>query len=131
MQEFHDFVANRGFARARGARANAQAKGDVVEHAHVLKQRVVLEHEAHAAVFCRRFGDVFAKKLDMPAVGLFEPRDDAQQSCLARAAWSKQRGELALFDVDADVIERNELFETFVDVCNLDTHLLPFKSFVE
>ncbi len=55
-EQLHDLGADLRLARSLTARLHTQAKGDVVEHRHVPKQRVVLKDEAHAAlahVHCR------------------------------------------------------------------------------
>ena len=62
-----------------------QAEGDVLEHAHVAEQGVVLEHEADVAVAGAAAGDVVVEVVDRPGVGLLEPGQDAQQGGLARA----------------------------------------------
>ena len=71
------------------ARPHAQAERHVLEHAHVAEQRVVLEHEADAALGGGPMGDVLVVEADARArVGVrrVEAGDDPQQRRLAGAA---------------------------------------------
>ena len=88
-QKPKDPRANLAFGRTILARHHGKAKGDVVEHAHVAKQRVVLKDEANAPVAHVNVGHVALAEQDFTrsgrAVGAFEPRDDAQKRGLAGA----------------------------------------------
>src|SRR6185295_9660903 len=55
-----------------------QAEGHVVEHVHVLKQRVALERKPHAPLSRRGPGAVRAVDANGPRVGLLEAGDEAE-----------------------------------------------------
>jgi hypothetical protein len=65
---------------------HAQGKLDVLRHRHVAEQRVVLEHQPHAALAGGDVRDVAAVQRDAAVVDAGEPGDGAQQGALAAAA---------------------------------------------
>ena len=71
--------------RSLRTRADVQAKGHVLEHAHVPEQRVVLEHETHLPVARIARDHVHAVEQHRAAIREIQPGDDAQQGRLARA----------------------------------------------
>ena len=77
---------------------HAQAKGHVVKHTHVAKQRVMLKHKAHVALAHVFVGGVCAVEQDVPLVSSFQPGDDAQQRGLAAARGAQQGDKFAGFD---------------------------------
>ncbi len=86
--------------------AAARAVGDVVEHAHVRKQRVVLEHRVDAAggtAAPRRRRRHRPPAFRCPAAT--KPRDAAQQRGLAASARAEQRDELALRHVERQLVQ--------------------------
>ena len=113
---------NLRFGGACRPRAHAQAKSDVLKHRHVAKQRVVLEHKADLALAHMHVGRVFAAESDAACVGGFEASNDAQQRGLAATRRTQEGQQLARADVQADVVERGERTELFVDVPNFDAH---------
>ena len=72
---------------------------------HVAEERVVLEHEADVALPRRDAGDVAAVQRDAPVVDLGEAGDGAQERALAAAAGPEQDEELALLDLERDVVD--------------------------
>jgi hypothetical protein len=74
-------------ARDRGpvAALHPQTIGHVLEYREMGKQRVVLEHEADAALVGQDVRDVAAADQDGALVGLLEARDHAQGRRLAAA----------------------------------------------
>ena len=80
--------------------ADAQRIGDVLEHALVAVERVVLEHHADAAEARRHVGDVLAVDLDAAARWRFQPGEQAAGGRLARARGSEQNDELAEIEVE-------------------------------
>jgi hypothetical protein len=97
-----------GAARAldRGHLAHHQRIGDVVAHAHVGEQRVILEHGVHrpcvgwaAATRPRRGSDASRRRQR-------ETADHAQAGRLARAGRPEQREELAGRDRQVDAVDR-------------------------
>ncbi|GMA36898.1 hypothetical protein GCM10025876_31020 [Demequina litorisediminis] len=90
-QQFVDPVAHLRL----GAVTHFETESDVLRHAHVRERRVVLEHEADAALLRRQVRRVLALDTDVPLVGGFESGDDAQQRGLAASGRPQERGELA------------------------------------
>ena len=86
----------------------------------MLERCVVLEDEADAAPLRRNAGGVLARDLDAALVGHLEPRDDAQQRRLARAAGAEQCRERAFGDLERDVIEGGEVAPALRDALDAD-----------
>ena len=113
---------------ARRRAAHREAEGDVVEHGHVGKQRVVLEHHADAATAHRDVLHRYPADGDFAAVGLDKAGDGAQQGGLAAAAGAQQRTERAVGEVEGDAIERRGLAVALGDAVDLDrAHRSPPK----
>jgi hypothetical protein len=91
------------FARRAGER---EREGDVLPHRHVRIERVGLEHHGDAALRRRHVGDVDAVEEALAGGDALEPGDHAQQRRLAAARRAEQRGERALVDREADVVDR-------------------------
>ena len=66
--------------------AHAQRELDVLGHRHVAEQRVVLEHQAHAALARGDVRDVAPVQGDAAVIDPRQPGDGAQQRALAAAA---------------------------------------------
>jgi len=116
--------ANLGFGGPRGAWADGQAEGDVVEDGEVAEERVVLEDESDSARADGRLADVLPVETDGAGawVGHFQSGDDAQERGLAGAGGAEQRGEAAARDGEADIVERGVLAERFAEMGDFDTH---------
>ena len=99
-----------------------QPEGDVLEHRHVPKQRIVLEDETHPALTHMGVGGVLTGEDDPTAVGALQPGDDPQQRGLAAARGTEQRGQGAAREVERDIVECDEGTEGLVDVFDLDAH---------
>ena len=113
---------DRGLGGARAARDHAQPEGDVFEHRHVAKQRVVLKYETDLALANADVAGVLAVEQHLAGVRRFQPRDYPQQRGLARARQPQQRDQLAGFDMQVDSVNRDEIAELLADVSELDTH---------
>ena len=103
-QQVHDRLADLRLGRPDRAGPDPQPEGDVLEHAHVPEQRVVLEHEPDLALAHRLIGRVLAVEADRAAVGRLQPGDDAQQRGLARPGRAEQRHQLAARHVEVHVV---------------------------
>jgi hypothetical protein len=90
---------------------HAQAKCHVLEHAHVAKQRVVLEHKAHVALAHVHVGRVFAAEENVALVGRLQPGNDAQQRGLAAARGAQQGDQFAGLYVQTHVLQRVKVAE--------------------
>ena len=84
---------------------HAQRELDVLRHRHVAEQRVVLEHQSHAALAGGDVRDVAPVQRDAPMVDTGEPGDGAQQRALAAAAGAQQHEKLPVTDVERDVVD--------------------------
>src|SRR5688572_12302353 len=104
------------------SRTDAQAERDVLEDRHVTEKRVVLKHEADAALTNLPAGRILAVEEHAAAIGRLEPRHDAQQRRLAAARRPEQRDELARAHLEAHVVERREAAEGLRDVADINTH---------
>ena len=58
----------------------------------------------------------------LPSVGVLEAGDDAQQRGLAAAGRAQQRDELARGELEADVVERDEVAERLADAADFNAH---------
>src|SRR5215471_3965995 len=105
-----------------GARAAALRSGHrhIVEHAHVPKQGVVLEHEADAPVLDRKRPRVLAVECERALAHRLEPGDEAQERGLAGARGSEQRQKLARRDAEIDALESAMGAEALRDAANLN-----------
>src|SRR6185312_4766474 len=82
-----------------------EAEGDVVPDRQVREQRVVLEDGVDVALVGRQPRDVGAGELDEARRRLLEAADHAQGRRLAAARWPEEAEELALLDVEIDVVD--------------------------
>ena len=87
--------------------SHAQAEGDVLGHAHVRKNRVVLEHDSDIALLGRTVDDVVAVDQDLPLVRRDEASDHPQGRGFAAARWAEEGEELAGRDLEADPRHRD------------------------
>jgi hypothetical protein len=94
-----------------GLLAVFQPVGDVADDGEVGKQRIGLEHDAEIALRRRQVGNVAAPLRDLPVGLQFQPGDGAQQGRLATARRAQEADELALFDLDGDIVQRAEVAE--------------------
>jgi hypothetical protein len=101
---------------------DAEREFDVVRDAHVPEQGVVLEHEADAAIARRDAGDVAPVQGHPPVVDLDQARDRAQQRALAAARGTEQHEELALLDLDRDVVDDRQRLIPLGHLVECDGH---------
>src|SRR4030095_1495582 len=66
-----------------GQFARLQSEGDVLLRGPALKERVLLKDHSQLALLRRQEAGQFPVQTDLSGVGLFQPRDDSQQSGLA------------------------------------------------
>ena len=93
---------------ARCLRRPAQAERDVALDGEVGKERVVLEHDAHAARFRRlrhaRAAHRGAVQANLAGVDRFQPGDAAKHGRLATAAGPQQAADFTLFEPQGEAI---------------------------
>jgi hypothetical protein len=118
LQQLRAALAALGRAHA----AHLQRELDVLGHRHVAEQRVVLEHEADAALARRHVGDVAAAEQDAAVLDVGQAGEGAQQRALAAAAGAEQHEELARGDVERDVVDDGPALVALRDLFELDRH---------
>ena len=101
---------------------HAQRELDVLADGHVPEQRVVLEHEADAALPRRDVRDIVAVQGDAAVIDAGQPGDRAQQRALAAAARAEQHEELALADFQRNVVDDRRALIPFGDLIERDGH---------
>src|SRR4030095_13073087 len=92
-------------ALGRRDSADLQRELDVVRHGHVPEECVVLEDEADASLLRREMGPVAAVEAHASAVHLGESRDHPQNGALSASAGAEQDEELAVQDLEADLVD--------------------------
>ena len=122
IEQLLDPRADRRLVLPDRARLHAQAEGDVLEHAHVAEQRVVLEHEADVT-FARALRQrVLAVEGDFAGIRPVEAGDDPQQRGLAGAGGAEQREQLAVIDLEVDTVERCKAAELLDEIFDFNGH---------
>ena len=122
VEQLRDFFADARFCRSLAARLDGEAEGDVVGDGEVFEECVVLEDEADVAFAHRHVGNVAAIEADLPAVGAFQPGDEAQQGGFAAAGGAEQRRHFAVFDGEVGGLQRGVVAVGFVQLSDLDAH---------
>ncbi len=99
-----------------GDARHAHRKGDVLAHGHMRIQRVGLEHHCQTAFGGGHMGGVLLVDADLPARGIFEPCNQAQQGGFAAARGADEDGEFAVFDGQ---VQRRDDFDVTEALGNL------------
>ena len=98
-----------------------RADEHVVEHGHRPEELDVLERARDAApddAVRRRVQQALAVEVELARVGLVEPRDHVEERRLAGAVRADQPDDLALLDVERDVVDRDDAAEAAGDVAD-------------
>ena len=82
-----------------------EVEADVLADGHVRVERVGLEHHGDVAVLRRHVGDVTVADADRAVVDRFEPGEHPQRRRLAAARRSDEDEELAVVDVQIEVVD--------------------------
>ena len=102
-----------------------EAEGDVVVDLHVREDGVALEDHRDPAAARRQVGRVAAADPDAPAVDLLEPGEAAEQRRLAAAGGPEEDDELAVGDLEVDVVDGGRPCRTSCGPLEADvSHLL-------
>src|SRR3546814_619815 len=101
-----------------------QAEGDVLLDVHVREERIGLEHHVDRPLVGRHARHVPAFQQDLAPAGDFEAGQHAQQGGLAAPGGPEQGEELALVDVEGDVVDRDEVAELLRYADDLHVRLL-------
>ena len=110
-QQFGNFVRNLRFAWTRAARTHPEAERNVLENAHMTKQRVVLEYESNPATTNVERASFLAIDINIALIRRLQPGNDPQQGCLAGTRRTKQRNKLPGMDIEVDIFEGGERAE--------------------
>ena len=86
------------------------------------EQRVVLEHQADAAIARPHVGHVAAVQRNAAVIDAGEARDGAQQGALAAARGAQQHEEFAFADLDGNVVDDRLVLIPFGDLVEGDGH---------
>jgi hypothetical protein len=95
--------------------AHAQPVRDVLEHAHVREERVVLEDGVDVALEGCRARDVATGELHRAAGRLLEAGHETQHRGLARPGRSEHREELAVGDLEVDAVDGTDVAEVLLE----------------
>ena len=112
--------ATRSVASVPAHAVAQQPVGDVLLHAHVREERVGLEHHVGRPLVGRDAGHVLPVDLDPARGRRLEAREHPQQRRLAAARAAEQAEELALVDVEADIVDGGEVAELLADLLDAD-----------
>jgi hypothetical protein len=93
----------------------AQAEGDVLVHVEVREQGVGLEHGVHVPLVRGQCRHVAAAEVDGAVRGLLEAADHPQGRGLPAARRPEHREELALLDIEREVVDRGRVPEELRD----------------
>ena len=99
-----------------GDLAQLQPEREVLADRHVRVERVALEDHRDVAILGRHVVDDAIADPERPARDLLEPGDHPQAGRLAAARWSDQDHELAVPDLEAEILHGVELAVHLVDV---------------
>ncbi len=98
-----------------------QAVAEVLANAHVRIQRVALEDHRDVSMARREIGHVAPADRDLARRHLLEPGDRAKERRLAAARRPDERDELAVADLERDVVDGDDVpGEHLADVSKLD-----------
>ena len=102
--------------------AQLQAEAEILLDRHVRIERVVLEHHGDVAILGRQVGHDAIADQDLAVGDLLEPGDHAQDRRLATPGRADQHHELAVADLQRDVVDRlHAAREDLADAVECDT----------
>jgi len=104
-----------------GLARHAGAKGDVLRHRHVGKQRIALEDRVHRPPIGGQMPDRAALDQHVAARRLDEAADDVERRRFPATAWAEQREEFAIADGKVDAAYRGDAFVVHADGTKFDT----------
>ena len=113
VAEAHALQRGEGLGLGFAARQRFQAEGDIVENGEMREQREVLEHQADAALLRRHEAvgsrDFLAVDQHAPRRRALDAGGDPEQGRLAAARGPQQAEDLRRRDVEADLVEREDV----------------------
>src|SRR5262245_7417435 len=97
-----------------------QPEGQVVAHAHVLIERVILEYHRDVAVLRLKVVHDPPADGDGAAADFLEAGDHAQRRRFAATRWAYQHAKLAIFDGKIDVLDCDHVAVNLVHIGEYD-----------
>ena len=120
--------------------ANLQPERQVLAHAHVREDGVVLKHEADAAAARRHVADIAPVEADLAAGRLLDARDHVHRGGLAAARRTQQRHELLVVYGQGEIVDGRHRTEDLRQIYQIDCRhdrvalnarvTLPHRSFI-
>src|SRR2546428_532514 len=100
--------------------AEAEPEGDVVRHGHVWPERIALEDHRRRATLRRDVRYVLSVDEDLAAIGTDESREHAQRRRLPASRGSEKGDELAVLDVEREVVDRGRVLVCLRNAAKID-----------
>ena len=91
-----------------------QREHDVLPYRQVGVQRVVLEHQPHAAILRRQMGHIVLTKEDLACSRLQQAADKVQCCALAAAGGTQQADELSVGDLKGKIVDGDDIAARFL-----------------
>ena len=113
---------------AFGELADPEAEGEVLAHAHLRIERVVLEDHRDVALARRDVVDDALADPDRPRRERLEPGEQPQRRRLARAGRADEHHELAVRDLERELRDGGRLAEALRHVLEGDGRHQPFTA---
>src|SRR5258708_21936124 len=88
-----------------GKRPHTERKCNVIDDAHMRKQREMLKQYADVPPVRRQIVDRSAADGNLARIAIHEARDCHHRRCLAGTARTEQAHELSVYDIDAQVVD--------------------------
>ena len=105
-----------------GDASDLEGELDVLGDVHVAKQRVVLEDDADRPLLWRERRDVAAVKDDAAVIARRQPGDHPEDRALAAAAGTQKDQQLAVRDLERDLVHDRVAIDPLRDLVEDDRH---------
>lgn len=99
-----------------------QAKGDILEHRHMLEQRIILEDEADLTLLRRKMVHRPAVEDNLAAIRRLKARQHPQDGGFATAAWAEQPDQMAFGNAEMDILHRMKIAKMLIESTDLYMH---------
>ena len=108
-----------------------QREADVLQHRHVRVERVILEHQADAALFRGHVGHVVVVEVDLAARDRQDARQHVEDGGLAAARRAEQGDQFPMLQRGGEIRYRRDVAEFLGQVFEPYSHARrPFSTFV-
>lgn len=99
-----------------------QAKGDILEHRHMLEQRIILEDKADLTLLRRKMVHRPAVENNLAAVRRLKSCKHPQDRGFAAAAWAEQPDQMAFGNAEMDILHRMKIAKMLIESPDLYMH---------